>query len=387
MAPTETRKRIAIFTWGVADGAMAAIAAGLANGFVELGCDVDIVRVNDQPPGDHLGFPEGVRHFPLNRRSSRSFFRLARYLHTHRPDAVICLGWMQNAPGLIAKSISGYRGVLLLSEHATLTYEAHVEHGSDPILSRMAWFARHFYRRADAVVAVSSSVLRDLESLGIPRSLPLLAISNPVDSVRIRRLALEPSLLATSSAGDRPLFVSVGRLARQKNQTLLIHAFARYREKARVGTLVIAGEGPLRAQLEEAVDACGVSRHVLLPGFIQNPYPLIAAADAFVLPSDQEGFGLVLAEAMAIGTPIVATNSLGGVAEVLDDGNAGVLVRPNSVVALSEAMADVVGDREQRACIVRCALRRVLDYEPRSVASQWLDLIDRLSETKASEPH
>ena len=156
---------------------------------------------------------------------------------------------------------------------------------------------------------------------------------------------------------------------------------------AGVGTLVIVGEGSLRPQLEEAIDACGVSRHVRLPGFIDNPYPLIAAADAFVLSSEEEGFGLVLGEAMALGAPVVATDCPGGVAEVLDRGNAGVLVRPNSEVALSEAMADVVGDGEHRARVVRCALRHVLDYEPRSVASQWLDLIDRLSETKASEPH
>ena len=383
---TETRKRIAIFTWGVADGAMAAIAAGLASGFAELGCDLDVVRISSDPPRDDLAFPVDVRHFCLNTRSSRSFVRLARYLRTNRPDVLICLGWMQNAPGIMARVLSRYRGLLLLNEQATLTYKARVEHRSDPMLSRMAWFARRFYDRADAVVAVSTSVLVDLESLGIPRSLPLLAIPNPIDQPRVRRLARAPSDVVESQKRDGPLVVSVGRLARQKNQRLLIGAFAQYRRASGIGTLVIAGEGPMRGQLEDMIQRSGLAAHVHLVGLVENPYPLIAAADAFVLSSEEEGFGLVLGEAMAIGTPIVATDCPGGVAEVLDGGNAGVLVRSNDEAALSQAMADVVADSALRARIVEHGLEHVQRYAPRAVASEWLELIDRLSVEKTREP-
>src|SRR5579864_4563333 len=209
MTTRDTSTHIAISTWGVARGALATVAAGLAKGFTELGCAVDVVRVDSEHPSDFLGFPADVRHFCLDRRSLTSFLPLARYLRSYRPDVLICIGWMQNPAGVIVKALCRYRGTLLLSEHATLSYEALVEHRSDPILRRMVWFARHFYRLADAVVAVSEEVRSDLESIGVARSLPLVVIPNPVDLDRIRRQASEPCCGSASQAGEcRPLFVS-----------------------------------------------------------------------------------------------------------------------------------------------------------------------------------
>ena len=373
---------IAISTWGVSGGAMAMVAAGLANGLTRLGCTVDVLRVDHRTPSDHLEFAEQVRHTCLDRRSLTSFIPLSRYLRVERPDVLVTIGWTQNAPGLVARALARSHCLLLLSEHSVLSYKALVEHRSHPILRRMAWFARHFYRYADAVVAVSEDVRADLASLGVPSSLLSKVIPNAVDSDRIRRLALQPCQPIAPQGGE-PLFVSVGRLARQKNHALLIRAFSRFRNDVGVGKLVIAGDGPLRGELEALVAELRLADSVHLSGYSENPYPLIAEANAFVLSSDEEGFGLVLVEAMALGTPIVAVDCPGGVAEVVDHGNAALLVPPHSERGLSDAMKTVLEDDELRAKLINTGHRRSRRFDPVLIAQEWLSLIDKILFRKA----
>ena len=294
---------------------------------------------------------------------------------------LITRSWMQNAPGLVAKLIARYEGVLLLNEAGVLSREARIEHASDPVLSRMAWFARHFYRFADAVVAVSEGVRDDLELLGVPASVPLLSIPNPVDSQRVRALSRVPfeAGALVSSKLAKPLFISVGRLSAQKDHRLLIDAFAEFRAQTGVGNLIIVGEGPLRQELEGRIRDLDLVEHVSLPGFLANPFPLMASADAFVLSSREEGFGLVLVEAMALGIPVVAGDCPGGVSEVLDGGKAGLLVRPHDAEALYEGMRTIIDDSSYRARVIRGGMERVGSFQPALIAERWLDLARSVS--------
>ena len=283
---------------------------------------------------------------------------------------------MLNAPGIIAKFIARYEGVLLLNEAGVLSREARIEHASHPILSRMAWFAVHFYRFADAVVAVSEGVRDDLEQLGVPTSVPLLSIPNPVDSQRVQalsRMPLDAGALVSSKLA-KPLFVSVGRLSDQKDHRLLIDAFAGFRAQTGTGTLIIIGEGPLRQELERRIRELDLLQHVSLPGFVANPFPLMASADAFVLSSREEGFGLVLVEAMSLGTPVVAGDCPGGVSEVLGGGRAGLLVRPHDAEALCEGMRKIIDDPTCQANAIKGGRERVESYQPGVIAQAWLDL-------------
>lgn len=378
MDPLPDSPLVAISVWGVSAGAMATIAANLAKGFLEHGCEVDVVRVDRKPPSPILGFPDSVRHFCLEGRSSTSVFRLARYLKENKPDVLIAIAWTQNAPAILAKILTPtFSGVLLLSEQSTLSYKARVEHRRHLLLSRMAWFAGRFYGRADAVVAVSDEVRRDLAALGVPADTPLVTISNPVDGIRILELSREtlPADLVAIAA-SRPLFAAVGRLAEQKDHRLLIDAFSIVRSEMGSGTLVIAGEGPLRRELEEQIRALGLEASVHLVGFKPNPFPLVAVADAFVLSSREEGFGLVLVEAMAIGVPIVAGECPGGVSEVLESGDAGLLVAPHDVRALADGMKKVLSDHDLRRRIVQRGVKRSKDFAPDTIAGRWLEVVN-----------
>lgn len=137
-----------------------------------------------------------------------------------------------------------------------------------------------------------------------PKSLRV--ITNPCPVAQIRAMAQEddPDLPTT------PYIVNVARLVPQKGHALLLDAFARTRIPHQ---LVIVGEGPLRQDLEQKARSLGIADRVLFAGKRTNPYPWMQRADLFVLASEYEGLGIVLTEALACGTPILSTDSRGGV--------------------------------------------------------------------------
>lgn len=132
-------------------------------------------------------------------------------------------------------------------------------------------------------------------------------------------------------------FFSAGRLSPEKNHSRLIQAFSIVHERIPTTRLVIAGEGPLRDQLENEIVSHGLTESVKLVGHTKNPYRLMNFADAFVLSSDYEGQPMVLLEALVLGIPVITT-SFGSVAGALP-ADIGTIVPP-TVEDLAEAMRE-----------------------------------------------
>jgi glycosyltransferase involved in cell wall biosynthesis len=155
-----------------------------------------------------------------------------------------------------------------------------------------------------------------------------IVIHNPVDVARVRRLSAQPITPDRDGAWwDHDGFirlVAMGRLEYQKGFDLLIHAVALCNNPRL--RLRILGEGPLRSELEALARERGVASQVHLEGFQVNPYPILQRAHAFVLSSRFEGLPNVILEALACGTPVIATPAPGGVRETL-------LGRPGCVIA------------------------------------------------------
>jgi len=162
-----------------------------------------------------------------------------------------------------------------------------------------------------------------------------------------------------SPGGDRstqPLVVCVGRLAHVKRQDLLIEAAAVARERVPDLRLMIIGDGPLRAHLEQRIVALGAGEWVQLAGRSSRAELIDAYRRAWVVASASlaEGWGLTLTEAAACGTPAVATDIAGHRSSV-DDGVTGVLA---PVERLGDALADVLLDHGRRAALGVAALSR-----------------------------
>ncbi|UTT41078.1 CDP-glycerol glycerophosphotransferase family protein [Glutamicibacter mishrai] len=153
--------------------------------------------------------------------------------------------------------------------------------------------------------------------------------------------ALSPNKYGHNGKGQRHAedgyftFISVGRLSPEKNHARLIRAFASVHRKNPLTRLVIAGDGPLRTDLEALIQESGLTASVRLLGHVKNPYTLMRYSDAFVLSSDYEGQPMVLLEALVLELPVITT-SFGSVAGALPKG-VGIVVEP-TVEALAGAM-------------------------------------------------
>ena len=130
----------------------------------------------------------------------------------------------------------------------------------------------------------------------------------------------------------------MGRLAPVKDYQGLVRALAIV-SRSRDARLVILGEGPERPRLESLVGELGLGERVALPGFRPNPYNYMARAALFVLSSLSEALPTALIEALALGTPVVATNCKSGPKEVLQEGRYGSLVPVGDPAALAEAIS------------------------------------------------
>ena len=376
MTSVVQQRCVAVSVWGVGGGAFSNVAVLLAKGLLASGVDVDIVHLNADQPAKTVEFHDGVRVVPLNAsRSIRSIIPLARYLQNRDPSALISIGWMQNSPAVLAKLLSRWKGVLLLSIHG-LERQRGVRSWALPSISRL------LYPTADALVAVSDEVLLDMvERVGIsPTELRMRVIPNAIDVDDVRRRGREDVEHAWIHEKGHRLVVSVGRLAEEKNQKLLLEALAKIRESVDA-RLILLGEGPERANLARMIRVLGLSDAVSMPGFVFNPMPYLARADVFALSSQAEGWGLALMEAMAIGCPVVAT-SVGGVPELLQHGHAGAMVAGGDVTALSDALMRVLSDDTYRRGLVDAGIRRVSELTPERVATMWLSCITEAERTR-----
>ena len=203
------------------------------------------------------------------------------------------------------------------------------------------WMYRLFYNNHDAVVCQSKDMLDDLvANWALSRERAVL-IHNPVDVERICRL-----VAGTHPGTDtefekdsvRVQLVAAGRLVVQKGFDLLIEAM-KLLQYSQI-RLTILGAGPLRANLERLAQSLGVEDLVRFTGFQTNPYAWFAQADAFVLSSRYEGFPNVVLEALACGTPVIATPAPGGTREILDNIPQCVVAEEISSRALAEAIEE-----------------------------------------------
>ena len=176
-----------------------------------------------------------------------------------------------------------------------------------PVLAR--WLYQRYYARADAVICPSRSIYREfIDEYGIPEDL-LCVMRNPINTTRYRELAAVPH----RNPGPGGRFVAAGRLTEQKGFDRLIEMFAGLPPDSQ---LTILGEGPLERVLRDQAEFLEISDRVHFAGYLDNPWSHYAGADAFLLPSRWEGMQNAALEALACGTPVIATPEAGGVDEI-----------------------------------------------------------------------
>lgn len=332
----------------------------LAGQFHRLGHSVELISlVGDGELRREL--PPGVDYCSLDcspsggfRLAASALPKLARRLRRRRPDAVISSMTGTNLITALAHGLAGSSGRLLLREAVSLAN----------LRSRASrWLMRALYRRADALIAVSSGVAEDLRAIGIPDH-AVHVVHNPIDQQRLERMAAEP----LHPGVDAPYVVSVGRLIEQKDHATLLHAFAASRLRL-THKLVLVGGGEARSMLEGLSARLGLDDRILFTGALSNPFPLLRGAALFVLSSRWEGYPNVLLEALALGVPVVATDCPAGPREMLKGGALGRLVPVGDARALAEAMdAELASPARDRQSVL-------IEHDPQRVAARYLQLL------------
>ncbi len=281
--------------------------------------------------------PQDLSVFDLH--ASRTILeipRLVSFLRQNRPDILISSLDHNNIAALIAHAWTGFVSRLIVCQHNALLAER-----KSGWKYRLVPFAyRILHRFADAFIAVSRGVANELCDVAkLPRA-KISVIYNPVIGPDFEARANVGAPHAWFVNRSCPVFVFIGRLTTQKDVVTLLLAMQRLlrRQDAR---LIIVGGGEDLEKLRQMAEQRAIHYAIEFVGFQCNSLPWIKHADALVSSSRYEGLGNAIIEALACGTPVIATDCPHGPAEVLLEGTLGTLVPVGDFEALAEAMAQI----------------------------------------------
>jgi glycosyltransferase involved in cell wall biosynthesis len=227
------------------------------------------------------------------------------------------------------------------------------------------------WRRARRIIAISRAVSDVLLADGIPPNrITIIPSGISLDDVRAASpLGVRHRLGLDSRA---KIAVNVAALVGHKDHATLLRAAHALRTRLPDLQWVIAGEGPLREELERLRDELNLDRYVHFLGHIPDPVGLIADADVYVMSSSQEGLGTSVLDAMARGIPVASTDA-GGLLDLLGDG-AGMLVPTANSSALADAVYRIVTDHELRGSLTARADVAVQRFTSRRMADDALSV-------------
>jgi glycosyltransferase involved in cell wall biosynthesis len=367
-------------------GGPALHVAYLTSGLRDLGYDTTLVAGTLARGEDSMAFVaddrgvDVVRIDELGREISPlrdlvATVKLARLIRKERPQILHTHTAKAGTVGRVAALLAGSRRPPIIVH----TFHGHVLRGYfGPLRSLFfrlleRWLAGH----TTALVAVSPQVRDDLVALGVA----------PRERFAVIRLGIElEERVAADQDGrlesrrylgippDRFTIGWIGRMTSVKRTDDILLAFKRLRDNGVEATLCLVGDGPDRGDLERRANDLGVVRDTLFLGYQEDVAPFYAAFDALVLPSSNEGTPVSAIEALAAGRPVVATR-VGGVPDVVRDGEDGFLVDAGATDDLGDRLEQLVRDPELRARMGERGRERVL---PRYAVDRLVHDVDQL---------
>ena len=341
--------RIALMVGAFDDGGVERTLTNLAAGLVRLGVAVDVLTGNPDHPYVQ-GLPSGVGVIPLIGAEGA----LAGYLAAARPDLIITGKLADDRAALAARESLGGDFLVVATVGTPLSVSVAGKRFNPWRVFREIRRIRADYRRLDGITAVSEAVASDLRGHFGVSDVPLQVLCNPIIPDDMQARAAMPCPHPWLAPGAPPVVIAVGGLRKVKDFATLLRAFASLpaRNDAR---LLVLGEGKERNALTSLARQLGIDARVDLHGFVDDPFPYLARARALVLSSRREGLSNVLVEAMALGTPVAATDCPGGVRGLLAQGALGPLTPVGDADALARSINRLLQAPTEPAALMRAA--------------------------------
>jgi exopolysaccharide biosynthesis WecB/TagA/CpsF family protein len=317
----------------LSSGGVEQMRLSLIAALCKRGLDVTLVLVRRHGPLVRF-LPSDLNVVDLGvERTVLAIPKLVEFLRATKVDILVSSLDHNNIAAMLARRISGVETRLVICQHNTLSAEGAIgwKYRAVP------WLYWLLQRETDGIVAVSRGVADDLSiSARIARQ-KISVIYNPVIDDRFsERQAKNPDHLWLLQK-DCPVFVFVGRLTAQKDVFTLLTALAIVLRQRQV-RLILIGEGEDEQALRCFARKEGIAHAVAFVGYQSNPLPWIRCADALVSTSRYEGLGNAIVEALACGTPVIATDCRYGPSEILLGGRLGTLIPVGDAAAVAEAI-------------------------------------------------
>jgi glycosyltransferase involved in cell wall biosynthesis len=237
-------------------------------------------------------------------------------------------------------------------------------------------FTARVYGAADRLLTICHDMEEDLaRELKLDRS-RLRTIHNAVDIAEVERRAAEPP--PPELALPDPYVIAVGRLERQKGVDVLLRAFAQSAHRTTHRVLLV-GRGSHEQQLRELATQLGIADRVAFTGWLDNPWSLMRRAALFALPSRWEGFGNVVIEALACGTPVLVSDCNYGPKEIVSAGVSGLVVPVDDVDATARAIDQVLGNPTLSERLIAAGKKRARDFDVPVIVRRYEALFEELA--------
>lgn len=360
--------KITFVTSTLTSGGAERVISLLANNFAERGYEVEMIALTSISP-DYYSLNPNVKFIHADKVSKGGlpgelwWFR--RHIKKELPDVVIA--FMEAVYEFVLLALLGTKVPVISSERL------------DPAL--ISWprkVLRWLLLPTTTAHVVQTQHIKQYYNQRIQKKTHI--IYNPVNEkvfqVKVDGLKVKDR---EEVEGEKRInrIISVGRLYPQKNQKMMIEAFAKIAPKFPEWSLVIYGEGHQRKALELLVERLKVKDKVLLPGRCETVIEEVAKSKVFCLSSDYEGMSNAMIEALCVGTPVISTR-VSGTDELIRDGENGLLVDIGDTEGLAQAFEKLLSNQELREQIGKEGQKLATKFKTDAIVDQWENLVHRL---------